>query len=113
MDKLDDPLPPEDGEFQCAWRWVARFPTRLYVETHIRRQLRHLARCLDDELLSALPLNGEDRLSELREHIGRRAGRLLSWTTLRDVFVRIPPVAAALPLFATAFGDPLTVYRLG
>lgn len=108
LDELDDPLPAQD-EFRTAWRWVARFPARLYVETHIRRQLRHLARCVDDELLSELPLRGEDRLFELREHIGRRTGRLLSWTTLRDVFVRIPPVAAALPLFATAVSDPLSI----
>jgi hypothetical protein len=113
IDELDDPVPTGDDEGRCRWRWVARFPTRLYVETHIRRQLRHLVRCLDDELLSALPLGGEDRLSELREQIGRRISRPLSWTSLRGIFVRIPPVAAALPLITAALGDPFAVTSRG
>lgn len=106
IDELDEPVPPDGAGLRRGWRWVARFPTRLYVETHVRRQLRHLSRCLDDELLAVLPSEGEDRLAELRGYIGQRTGRLLSWTTLRDLLVRIPPVAAALPLLTTALGDP-------
>lgn len=109
VDELDEPVPPDGAGLRHGWRWVARFPTRLYVETHVRRQLRHLARCLDDELLAVLPANGEDRLAELREYIGQRTGRLLSWATLRDFLVRIPPVAAFLPLVTTALGDPSAV----
>jgi hypothetical protein len=100
--------PAEDAQVRESTRWVARLPTRLYVETHVKRQLRHLARCLDDELLAALP-PGDERLTALRDHLERRGGRPLSWDTLRGLLVRLPPVAAALPVVAAALTDPFGV----
>jgi len=100
--------PPDDDRVHESKRWVARLPTRLYVETHVRHQLRHLAGCLDDELLSALP-PGDERLTALRDHLERRGGRPLSWDALRGLLVRLPPVAAALPVVAAALADPFGI----
>jgi hypothetical protein len=105
---VDEDPPPDDAQAHESTRWVARLPARLYVETHVRRQLRHLAGCLNDELLSALP-PGDERLTALRDHLEQRGGRLLSWDALRGLLVRLPPVAAALPVVAAALADPFRV----
>lgn len=85
--------------------WVARFPTRLYVETHVRNQLDHLVGCLRDEMLD--PAN-EERLGPIVSSLEESAGRLTSWKRVKGAFLRLPPVAAALPVLVTAATNPLT-----
>lgn len=90
-------------------RWVARLPARVYVETHVRSQLDHLISCLRDEMLDP---DREDRLATIVSSLEPAAARLTSWKRVKALVLRVPPVAAALPVL-TAFTNPLSDIESG
>ncbi|MGH2781972.1 MAG: hypothetical protein ACRDLA_11320 [Thermoleophilaceae bacterium] len=91
-------------------RWVARFPARLYVETHVRSQLDHLISCLRDEMMDPTK---EDRLRKIVSTLEDPAAGLTSWKRVKALFLRLPPVAAALPVIVTAAANPLSGIERG
>lgn len=88
-------------------RWGSRFYTRVYVETHIRKQLQAIRDCLRLELLGVAEAKETKRITALEEELERYVGPLFRWRRLVGLLARLPPVAAALPILSAASVWPL------
>ena len=79
--------------FSFKHRWAARWTTRLYVETHVRRQLEAFRACLRLEFLGTTAPEDRDRIAALEEELARRVQPLggdASWAS-RLAFRRSRP----------------------
>ena len=85
------------------WRLAARFYTRLYVETHVRRHLLTILSQLRLELLGMTASEDRDHVKALESDLAGQVEPLLGWRRIAGVITGLPPVAAVLPvLFAAA-----------
>jgi hypothetical protein len=84
------------------WRWGARFYTRVYVETHVRKHLQAIRSRLRLELLGTTAPEDRDQVIALEADLAEQVGPLLGWRRIFGVITRLPPVAAALPLLFAA-----------
>lgn len=92
--KESDPLVP--------WRWAARFYTRLYVETHVRKHLQTILAQLRLELLGMTASKDRDQVVALEADLAGKVEPLLGWRRIAGIITRLPLVAAALPLLLAA-----------
>ena len=84
------------------WRWGSRLFTRLYVETHVRKQLQAIRACLRVELLGTTAPEDRARIEDLDAELGRAVEPLLRWRRLAGLVARLPTVSAALPIVSAA-----------
>jgi hypothetical protein len=82
------------------WRWGARFYTRLYVETHVRKHLQAIRSRLRLELLGTTEPKDRDQVMALEADLAGQVEPLLGWRRILGVITRLPPVAAVLPLLS-------------
>jgi hypothetical protein len=82
------------------WRWGARFYTRLYVETHVRKHLQAIRSRLQLELLGTTEPKDRDQVMALEADLAGQVEPLLGWRRIFGVITRLPPVAAALPVLS-------------
>jgi hypothetical protein len=94
-------------------RWGSRLLTRLYVETHVRRQLDALRRCLRLELLGTTAEDDRARLEAMENELANRVPPLLGWRRLAAFVARIPALAAAVPVVWAASVVPLDDVAFG
>jgi hypothetical protein len=88
-------------------RWGSRFYTRVYLETHVRKQLRAVSDCLRLELLGREEENEKQRIVALEDELAGNVEPLFRWRRLIGLVARLPPVAAALPILSAASVWPL------
>lgn len=88
-------------------RWGSRPLTRLYVETHVRRQLHALRACLLLELLGTTDEDDRVRLQAIESELSNRLPPLLGWRRLAAIVSRLPALAAAVPVVWAASVLPL------
>jgi hypothetical protein len=88
------------------WRWGARFYTRLYVETHVRKHLQAIRSRLRLELLGTTTPEEREQIQALEADLARKVEPLLGWRRLVGVITRLPPVAAALPVLSAVAALP-------
>jgi hypothetical protein len=88
------------------WRWGARFYTRLYVETHMRKHLQAIQSRLRLELLGTTAPAAAEQLEAMEADLGGKVEPLLGWRRLAGVIIRLPPVAAALPVLSALAALP-------
>ncbi len=93
------------GRFR--WRLGARFYTRLYVETHVRKHLHAIRSRLKLELLGTTDPEDRERITALEADLAGKMEPLLGWRRLVGVITRLPPVAAALPVLSAAAAFPV------
>lgn len=86
-------------------RWGSRFWTRVYVETHVRKQLLAIGDCL--RLLDTTDAEETARLKALGEELEAHSAPLFRWRRLTGLVSRLPPVAAAIPALSAASAWPL------
>jgi hypothetical protein len=101
----------EEVKYVPASRWRARWGsrplTRVYVETHVRKQLRAIRECLRLELIGSTPgLDGTERIAALEGDLEGAAEPLFRWRRFIGLAARLPPIAAALPVLAAASARP-------
>lgn len=101
----------EEPKFNPASSWHARWGsrplTRVYLETHVRRQLQAIGDCLRLELIGSAPeLDETKRIAALKEELEGAAEPLFRWRRLVGLVTRLPPIAAALPVLAAALARP-------
>jgi hypothetical protein len=89
------------------WRWGARFSTRLYVETHVRKHLQAIRSQLRLELLATTAPAERDQITSLEADLAGKVEPLLGWRRLVGVITRLPPVAAVLPVLSAVAAFPL------
>ena len=89
------------------WRWGARFYTRLYVETHVRKHLQAIRSQLRLELLATTAPEERDQITSLEADLAGKVEPLLGWRRLVGVITRLPPVAAVLPVLSAVAAFPL------
>jgi hypothetical protein len=87
-------------------RWGSRFYARVYVETHVRKQLQAIQDCLRLIRLEAVGAE-EKKISALEEELEHHVKPLFRWRQLVGLVARLPPVAAALPVLSAALAWPL------
>jgi hypothetical protein len=87
-------------------RWGSRFYARVYVETHVRKQLQAIRDCLRLIRLEAVGPE-EKKIDALEEELERHVKPLFRWRQLVGLVARLPPVAAALPVLFAASAWPL------
>jgi hypothetical protein len=92
------------------WRWGARFFTRVYVETHVRKHLQAIRSRLRLELLGTTASKDRDQVMALEADLAGQVEPLLGWRRIFGVITRLPPVAAVLPVLcavaaSTASGE--------
>ena len=92
---------------RSSTRWVTRFWTLLYVQTHIRSQIRRLIEAVDLELLARRPAEAGG-LSELRGRLETYRESLMSWGRLKSFVARLPPLTAAVPVVTGALAASVT-----
>jgi hypothetical protein len=98
--------PPKRSDWWRS-RWGSRFFTKVYVETHVRKQLRAIGACLRLELLGSAPgLDRTERIAALEKSLDGAAAPLFRWRRPVALVTRLPPIAAALPIIATAVVRP-------
>jgi hypothetical protein len=85
----------------------ARFWTRVYVETHVRKQLLAIGDCLRLRLLGSTDADETGRLKALVDELEAYSAPLFRWRRLTGLVSRLPPVAAALPVVSAALARPL------
>jgi hypothetical protein len=90
------------------WRWGARFYTRLYVETHVRKHLQAIRSRLRLELLGTTTSEDRDQITALEADLAGKVEPLLGWRRLAGVITRLPPVAAALPVLSAVAAFPVS-----
>lgn len=88
-------------------RWGSRFWTRVYVETHVRKQLQAIGDCLRLTLLGASDGEEKTRLKALEAELEAHSAPLFRWRRLAALVSRLPPVAAAIPVISAASASPL------
>jgi hypothetical protein len=88
-------------------RWGSRFWTRVYVETHVRKQLQAIGDCLRLMLLGASDGEEKARLKALEADLEAHSTPLFRWRRLAALVSRLPPVAAAIPVISAASASPL------
>jgi hypothetical protein len=88
------------------WRWGARFYTRLYVETHVRKHLQAIRSRLRLELLGTTAPEERDQIAALEADLAGKVEPLLGWRRLLGAITRLPPVAAALPVLSAVAALP-------
>jgi len=88
-------------------RWGSRFYTRLYVETHVRKQLQAIRDCLRLERLGRTAEEENERIASLDAELERTLEPLFRWRRLTGLLARLPPVAAAVPIVSAASVWPL------
>jgi hypothetical protein len=101
----------EEVKSAAASSWRARAGsrplTRVYVETHVRKQLRAIGDCLRLELIGSTPgLDRTERIAALEKELEGAAEPLFRWRRLIGIVARLPPIAAALPVLAAASARP-------
>jgi hypothetical protein len=87
-------------------RWGSRLYTSAYVETHVRKQLQALRARLRLELMGAGETEAK-KIAALEDKLGHHVEPLFRWRRLVGLLVRLPPVAAALPVVSAASVWPL------
>ena len=92
---------------RSSTRWVARFWTLLYVQTHIRSSIRRLIETVDNELLALRPAEASG-LRELRGRLGTYLESLMTWGRLKSFVARLPPLTAAVPVVTGALAASVT-----
>lgn len=90
-----------------GWRWGARFFTRLYVETHVRKHLLAIRSQLRLELLATTAPEEQERIRSLEADLAGKVEPLLGWRRLAGVITRLPPVAAVLPVLSAVAAFPV------
>src|SRR6266508_103831 len=93
------------GRFR--WRLGARFYTRLYVETHVRKHLHAIRSRRKLELLGTTDPEERDQITALEADLAGKVEPLLGWRRLVGVITRLPPVAAALPVLSAVAAFPV------
>jgi hypothetical protein len=88
-------------------RFGSRFWTRVYVETHVRKQLLAIADCLRIWLLDSTDADQTARLRVLGDELDAQSAPLFRWRRLTGLVSRLPSVAAALPVVSAASAWPL------
>ncbi len=88
-------------------RFGSRFWTRVYVETHVRKQLHAIGDCLRLWLLDSTDADQTARLRALGDELDAHSVPLFRWRRLTGLVSRLPPVAAALPVVSAASAWPL------
>lgn len=88
-------------------RWGSRFFTRVYVETHVRKQLEAIRACLRLLRVDATTEDDPKRLDALDEQLADQLEPLFGWRRVFGLLARLPPVAAALPIISAAAAWPL------
>jgi hypothetical protein len=83
-------------------RFGSRFWTRVYVETHVRKQLLAIGGCLRLWLLDSTHADQTARLRALADELDAHSAPLFRWRRLTGLVSRLPPVAAALPVVSAA-----------
>jgi hypothetical protein len=92
----------EESDPLVPWRWAARFYTRLYVETHVRKHLQTILAQLRLELLGMTASKDRDQVVALEADLAGKVEPLLGWRRIAGIITRLPLVAAALPLLLAA-----------
>jgi hypothetical protein len=90
----------EDGKVRA--RWLSRPFTLLYLQSHVRKQVRRASRSVDLELLSRDNPDERARLSGLSARLKQPDEAAFGWGRLRAIAARLPPVTAAIPIVAGA-----------
>jgi hypothetical protein len=102
-----DPANPRQLRLVSRWRWGSRFWTRVYVETHVRKQLRAIGECIRLRLLDTEDADNSARLKALAEELEAHSAPLFRWNRFGVLVSRLPPVAAAIPVISAASAWPL------
>jgi hypothetical protein len=95
------------GRWGWHGRWGSRLLTRVYVETHVRKQLQAIRDCLRLELVGRTEEADRQRVTALEQELERHLEPLFRWRRLTGLLARLPPVAAALPVLSAATAWPL------
>lgn len=88
-------------------RWGSRWLTRLYLETHVRRQLQAIRRCLKLEFLGSATAETRERVRSLEVELADSLEPLLGWRRVFGLLARLPTVAASLPVVSAFVALPL------
>jgi hypothetical protein len=94
-------------------RWGSRWLTRLYVETHVRRQLEALRASLRLERLGTALAEDRARIDRIEDELGGRVPPLLGWRRLLALLARLPALAAAVPIVWAASILPVGDFSFG
>jgi hypothetical protein len=105
---------PVLGRARVAWnddktsaRWGSRWLTRLYLETHVRKQLRAIRICLKLELLGSTIAETREQMRSLEVRLADALDPLLGWRRVFGLVARLPTVAASLPVVSAFVALPL------
>jgi hypothetical protein len=82
--------------------WASRLLTRIYVQTHIRKQLIAIIRRLEVEELTVETDEATKRASDIASRLRGYVDRLFAWGRLKDLVTRLPIVSAAFPVVVGA-----------
>jgi hypothetical protein len=102
----EDARPPAPERRQRP-RFGSRYFTRVYVETHVRRQLGAIRERLRLARLDAGQTDDAPRIAALEGELESHEEPLLGWRRLGGLVARLPPVAAALPVLSAASAWPI------
>jgi hypothetical protein len=90
----------EDGRARA--RWLSRPFTLLYVQSHVRKQVRRAKRSMELELISRDDDGERTRLASLTARLKQDDDGALGWGRLKEIAARLPPITAAIPIVAGA-----------
>lgn len=92
-----------EAEERMFGRWGSRLFTRVYVETHVRKQLQAIRDCLRLERLGRQENADKERIEALEEELEENLLPLFRWRRAVGLLARLPPlVAVALPVLSAA-----------